>query len=112
MKTSIGITDHLPAFWNFPLVRSVMAKAMRRGRHNIKNALENRYARNRHAGASAVLLRRPEHLRQFVRARNRQLVVTAIGWRFIGPPAHKSCRMPEAVSLQMVVLHFAHEFRT
>src|SRR3954468_23902610 len=111
MRTSTGIGGRWQAFWNFLHVRSETAREMHRGRRNIRNALENRYARNPRAGASALLLRRPEHLRQFVRARNRKLIVTAIRSRFIGPPAQECCRMPEAVSLQMVVLHFAHQFR-
>src|SRR3954468_10004070 len=111
MRTSTGIAGPSPAFWNFRRVRSGTARGMHRGRRSTRNALENRYARNPRDDASALLLRRPENLRQFVRARNRQLIVTAVRGRFIRPPAQERCSMPEAISLQMVVLHFAHEFR-
>src|SRR3954470_1479690 len=109
MRKWIGIGGRWPAFWNFLHARSETARAMHRGRRNTRNARESRYARSRRAGASALLLRRPENLRQFVGTRNGQLIVTAIGGRFIGPPVQESCCMPEAISLQMVVLHFAHE---
>ena len=112
MKASTGIRVLSPAFWNFPPIRSVTAKGMRRGRRNIKNAPENRYARNHRAGASALRLCRPENLRQFVRARDRQLIVTAIFRGFVGPPAAKLGGMPKAVTLHVLICHFYSKLRT
>src|SRR5207249_9530579 len=51
-----------------------------------------------------------ENLPQLERGRCLELVVAAIVWRLVGPPAQEMRRMTEAIALQMVVPDFAYAF--
>src|SRR5262245_60066213 len=48
-----------------------------------------------------------EDFRQFVRRRDLELIVAAVGRLPVRPPPQKDRRMPEAAALEMVVLHLA-----
>src|SRR5947209_18951735 len=47
----------------------------------------------------------PEHLLQLVGRRDFELIVAAVAGLFVRPPPLKDRRMPEAITLEMVVLH-------
>src|SRR5690349_22457021 len=49
-----------------------------------------------------------EHLFQLVRLGGLELVVPAVGWRLVGPPAQEDRGVAKTIALQMVVLHLAH----
>ncbi len=60
-------------------------------------------------GARPLSVRtRAEDLRELVRRRDLELIVAAVVRLPVGPPAQEHRRVPEAIALQVVVLHLAH----
>src|SRR5215218_10419334 len=55
----------------------------------------------------SVFALRSEHSFQLERRRDLELIVAAVLGAAVGAPAQEGRRMPEAIPLQVVVLHFA-----
>src|SRR3989442_1394050 len=48
----------------------------------------------------------PKHLLQLVGRRDFELIVAAVAGLFVGPPPLEYRRMPEPITLEVIVLHF------
>src|SRR5690606_15429280 len=60
------------------------------------------------AAASGTARSRREDPLEFVGRRHFELIVTAVLRLLVRPPSQKESRMPEAIALHVVILHFAY----
>ena len=61
----------------------------------------------RHPRHPTYRLARAEDFVEFVRLGDLELIVAAVGWRFVRSPAQEHCAVTEAIALKMIVLDLA-----